>query len=269
MNAPRDSSPPRYELARVFDDGSRTEPEVYVVAPDFVAGAVDRKRFLASGVGMTTALLLLGACATRKQELKYQVWDNEMKQWRSYTLPCGSPIPPGATCTCNCVALPVASPAPSTTTTRSCSCVPVCTCNRVCTCVPVCQAHYLLHESPVVRLIAEELLLCLGQGEAGYLRWAMSSTDDPPRRARIAEFASAIARGRRPDPVRWPSRAVLHGLLDSPDEVVRIMAAQLLTLSPREEGEDEPAPASRAALNEALRCAARRTMQIRPLFAAA
>jgi WD40 repeat protein len=62
---------------------------------------------------------------------------NEYGQSITYTLPCGSPIPPGATCTCNCVPGSV------------CSCVSVpsrpsrssgggyCRCNKVCTCVPV------------------------------------------------------------------------------------------------------------------------------------
>jgi hypothetical protein len=43
---------------------------------------------------------------------------------KTYTMPCGSPIPPGAVCTCDCVTVP------------SCSCVgfTVCTCDTVCSC---------------------------------------------------------------------------------------------------------------------------------------
>ncbi|NDJ85443.1 MAG: SH3 domain-containing protein [Chloroflexi bacterium] len=62
-----------------------------------------------------------------------------------YTLPCGSAIPPGATCVCNCVA--GSQPPP-------CSCVgyvaptavptaapTVCTCDTVCTCEGHCASH--------------------------------------------------------------------------------------------------------------------------------
>ena len=45
---------------------------------------------------------------------------------RSYTLPCGSPIPSGAVCTCNCVTSPGKK---------------VCTCDSVCTCESV-GSHY-------------------------------------------------------------------------------------------------------------------------------
>ncbi len=52
---------------------------------------------------------------------------------RTYTLPCGSPIPAGAVCTCNCIpgkaAVPVPVPSGGGGT--------ICTCNKICTCVPV------------------------------------------------------------------------------------------------------------------------------------
>ncbi len=48
----------------------------------------------------------------------------------TYTMPCGSPIPPGATCTCNCV--PSAAAPPVRAPGRV-----ICTCDKVCTCVPV------------------------------------------------------------------------------------------------------------------------------------
>ncbi len=51
---------------------------------------------------------------------------------RTYHLPCGSPIPAGATCVCNCVTVP----APP----RSCTCDSVCTCDTVCSCVG--ETHY-------------------------------------------------------------------------------------------------------------------------------
>ncbi|HEY9074905.1 MAG TPA: hypothetical protein VIO61_00075 [Anaerolineaceae bacterium] len=67
---------------------------------------------------------------------------------RTYTLPCGAPIPAGAICTCNCIPgtglLPTAKP--PTATLPSCSCVSYssggggggyCSCNKICTCIPV------------------------------------------------------------------------------------------------------------------------------------
>jgi WD40 repeat protein len=77
-----------------------------------------------------------------------------------YTLPCGSPMPAGATCKCDCVpgsisTCPANAPGctcdpngcPSTgvctcnpngcPSNQVCTCNEVCTCNQVCTCVPV------------------------------------------------------------------------------------------------------------------------------------
>jgi hypothetical protein len=50
---------------------------------------------------------------------------------KTYTLPCGSPIPAGAVCTCNCVTAPPV---------ESCSCDTVCTCDAVCSCAGA--SHY-------------------------------------------------------------------------------------------------------------------------------
>lgn len=58
----------------------------------------------------------------------------------TYTLPCGSPIPTGATCICNCV--PGTLPMPQVPKNHArrvvgsvCTCDTVCTCNTVCSCV--------------------------------------------------------------------------------------------------------------------------------------
>jgi hypothetical protein len=54
---------------------------------------------------------------------------NEYGEVVTYTLPCGSPIPPGATCLCNCIPGTYVKPAPSGGGTyRYCTCVPVCVC---------------------------------------------------------------------------------------------------------------------------------------------
>jgi hypothetical protein len=93
-------------------------------------------------------------------------------QTRTFTLPCGSPIPPGATCICNCVAgtlpgepgevapgqeginftspggetrtMPCGSPIPDGWTC-SCNCVtapPACGCDGHCSCDSVSGGHY-------------------------------------------------------------------------------------------------------------------------------
>jgi len=90
---------------------------------------------------------------------------NESGQSVTYTLPCGTPIPPGAVCTCNCVPgayrLPVYRPPapvyrpPSPVYTPPAPARPpaprggpisgsggsYCTCNKICTCIPVSDRH--------------------------------------------------------------------------------------------------------------------------------
>lgn len=58
----------------------------------------------------------------------------------TFTLPCGSPIPPGAVCVCNCV--PGAMVVPKNHSQKYdiqgyCTCDLICTCNTVCTCQSV------------------------------------------------------------------------------------------------------------------------------------
>ena len=79
-----------------------------------------------------TCLFDAAATASDTQANTYRVTDS-MGITRTYTLPCGSPLPPGAMCICNCV---------PGTSVKSKSTSPgqggvQCTCNRVCTCVPV------------------------------------------------------------------------------------------------------------------------------------
>jgi len=155
----------------------------------------------------------------------------------SYTLPCGSPIPAGATCTCNCVSgslparkttrrrttTPTRRTFPSTTRRRTYT---RCTCNKVCTCVPVCQAHKLAHSDATVRHIAEQLLLRMGPEEFDYMMWA--ANDAPPvLRKRIHGVIDHISEGAKPDLASWPSLQTLRTYLDNRDEVVAIMAAQM------------------------------------------
>jgi len=69
----------------------------------------------------------------------YSVYDSVTQQTITYTLPCGSPVPPGATCTCNCVPGTYVPENPKDYD-RGCITVgggTICTCDKVCTCVPV------------------------------------------------------------------------------------------------------------------------------------
>ena len=62
----------------------------------------------------------------------------------TFTLPCGSPIPPGAVCTCNCVPGSIAIPRNHTqrfNTYGYCTCDLICTCNTVCTCQSVGRGY--------------------------------------------------------------------------------------------------------------------------------
>ena len=76
--------------------------------------------------------------ASRNDGITYSVRDSVTGQLITYTLPCGSPIPAGATCVCNCVPgtyrPPVSAPAGSGTYRGGGR---ICTCDKVCTCVPV------------------------------------------------------------------------------------------------------------------------------------
>lgn len=156
------------------------------------------------------------------------------------TLPCGSPIPTGATCTCNCVPGTFHSTPPKPKTRRKPrlksnkrrgACgerVPAgytCTCN----CIPVCQAHRLLHTDPVVRTMAEEILFLMGAHEFPYMRWAAAHAE-PALQRRIIDIVTAIKRGMVSHISRWPSINECIERLSATDEIIAIMAAQMLNL---------------------------------------
>ncbi|WP_300455061.1 WD40 repeat domain-containing protein [Accumulibacter sp.] len=150
----------------------------------------------------------------------------------TYTLPCGSAIPAGATCTCHCVPGSVSRPRTTpvvNTPLRSGG--TICTCNKVCTCnlIPVCQAHRLLHPDPFVRGMAEQLLLAMGAGQFGYLDWAIRQADSTLAN-RIRQLKRSIACGVQPERGQWPTSGPCIARLDDEDEVVAIMAAQMIAL---------------------------------------
>jgi WD40 repeat protein len=65
----------------------------------------------------------------------YSTYDQVSGQVIYFTLPCGSPIPPGATCVCNCVAGTVAPPStPPPPTGGGGGGGTICICNLICTC---------------------------------------------------------------------------------------------------------------------------------------
>jgi len=151
---------------------------------------------------------------------------NELGQVITYTLPCGSPIPAGATCTCNCVPGSYSVPSGGGTYRGGGT---YCSCDKVCTCVPVriCQAHKLLDPDPVVRRMAEQLLLVMGEHGAAYMRWA-ASTAKRQLAARIRAVLTRVLSGETADAATWPSTDALTARLEHQDRVVRLMAAQLL-----------------------------------------
>lgn len=172
----------------------------------------------------------------------------------TYTLPCGSPIPPGATCTCNCVpgrvGLSIPTPAVAESragepkvrtpyvvpeTPRYVPGPPIyiprmystCTCNLVCTCIPVCQALHLKHVNSTIRQMAEQLLFTMGDTQLAYLSWAASVTTGRLR-SRIHAITDRIRCGERVIQMSWPTPRDCVRLLESPNEIVSIMAAQSL-----------------------------------------
>ena len=224
---------PRFELHHVVEDGRQSELEVFDLADVPPPARIGRRRFVGVALSVAAALMFLEGCASgrKNRNIKYKKYDNVSKTWKTYTLPCGSAIPPGATCTCNCVAAPAYTQPYRTRTYRSCSCVPVCTCNKVCTCIPVCQAHFVLDDDYIVRRMAEELLFVMGSRQLPYLKWA-ASTAEPGVRARIRGIIAEISSGTGPDPSRWPSEEECIQYLNHDEPVVRIISAQLLSLRP-------------------------------------
>lgn len=79
-------------------------------------------------LALDKCLLDLNITKDTVKGLTYSLKD-ETGRTVTYTLPCGSPIPAGATCTCNCVPGKVCS------CNSDCSCNSQCTCNSQCSCV--------------------------------------------------------------------------------------------------------------------------------------
>jgi WD40 repeat protein len=74
--------------------------------------------------------------ASETDAIAYNQYDRTTGFTLTFTLPCGSPIPPGAVCTCNCVPGTYRRPSPSGGGYPSGGGT-YCTCNKICTCIPV------------------------------------------------------------------------------------------------------------------------------------
>lgn len=161
--------------------------------------------------------------ASQSDGSTYDVFDNVTGRTVTYTLPCGSTVPAGATCVCNCVPGTYQPPRESGSSDTHCRCVPVCTC------IPVCQAHRVLDPDPVVRRMAESLLFVMGKRELQYMDWAAGRAESPMQ-DRLREIRDSIVAEASRDPAQWPAPHECARYLNDPDEVTAIMAAQMLNL---------------------------------------
>jgi WD40 repeat protein len=87
-------------------------------------------------VSYESCLMDLACVKDTVEGLTYSVTD-ETGRKVTYTLPCGSPIPPGATCTCNCVPGSICTSHCTCQSNCTCQSVGKCACDQVCICVPV------------------------------------------------------------------------------------------------------------------------------------
>ncbi len=111
-------------------------------SPDSVwiaSGSTDRTVRLWNGPSGTPVAAFFDPAATDRGEKAVSFhYTSEHGQTITQTLPCGSPIPPGAVCTCNCVpGTYSAPPPPPPVTAPSGPSGIICTCDQICTCVPI------------------------------------------------------------------------------------------------------------------------------------
>ncbi len=217
------SAAPHYEIQRVNVDGSSGPVEVLpIVRPPWNA-ASGRRGFLGAGIASSVAAaLLLGGCGT----------DEEPQA------PPSSPTPSSEEPTYEPTDEPTDEPTYEPTEPDPPTFGDddgggggggqICTCNKVCTCIPICQAHRLLSPDPVVRRMAEVVVVAMGVSELAYLRWAASGASGPLR-ARIEGLVDEVCWGRRVRPDDLDDVGC-EPYLDSGDPVVALMAAQVIVL---------------------------------------
>lgn len=207
----------------VFEFGSQT-PKSIAITPDGSRLAVGLSNGSIAILAIDGAELIsqmFDPATTSDDDVarSFSYWDRALGRTVTYTLPCGSPIPPGAVCTCNCVSGTM--PAPRSTGGF------ICTCDMICTCVPICQAHRLTHEDPLIHALATDLILAMGLSARRYLEWVL-------RRSPVNDAILSLRRMLGGDGAGLPrhrceeaevARRLLHD-----DQIVRIMAAQWLAI---------------------------------------
>ena len=226
---------PEFSLIKSFDQEEVKDISTLAISPDeklMITGDLDgmiKLWDIPEGI-FKTCLIDLEASPVTAKGITYQQ-TNRHGQVITYTLPCGSPIPTGAVCTCNCVPGSYVVPPPKVTPSHldSSGGNSYCTCNKVCTCIPVCQAHRLHHPDATVRVMAEEILYLMGEGEFEYMHWAADHAK-PALQSRILVIMARIRQGAKANPSRCPSADECSQRLAHPDEIIRIMAAQMLNL---------------------------------------
>jgi len=98
-----------------------------------IDGSIKALSLSGSNATLDKCLMDLECSYDTASGLTYSIKD-ETGQTVTYTLPCGSPIPAGATCACNCVPGKL-----SCTCLSHCTCQSQCSCDTYgCSCVPVC-----------------------------------------------------------------------------------------------------------------------------------
>ena len=133
----KDDERPYYRVESQYSDGSADNTEEVYDLKNVDGEWKLTKREFGQMMLFLTSVMLIGGCAVNKAVNKMRLESKESGTYKESTLPCGSPIPPGAICKCNCI--PVSSPRSYGTGSYGtyCSCNRVCTCNKVCTCIPV------------------------------------------------------------------------------------------------------------------------------------
>jgi hypothetical protein len=137
------------------------EPEVYSIKKRQDGKEISRKEFLKSAPALG-ALLTVTSCASLYNSTNNYARQMKVRQMKevskTFTLPCGSPIPAGATCICDCVATSRTYPGTEIVCTCDtitlsagtlmdrnwtcvCNTVRSCTCNTICTCDTVCSCN--------------------------------------------------------------------------------------------------------------------------------
>ena len=167
--------------------------------------------------------------ASKTDAFVYNVRDEATGRTLTYTLPCGSPLPCGSDLHLQLRARNLQSPIGSG---RGGFGGPFVTCNKICTCIPVCQCPSASPSRPVVRAMAEQLLLVMGEREFPYMTWAADRAEPELKRANRGDD--------RDDQHGCDSQPGLLAVLTTkpvqrvwtiPTRSLCIMAAQMLTSS--------------------------------------